>query len=100
MPTRIAVAAAVVLLIVPPAEARPVGNACTRSDHGSGNSALCRCIQQVADKTLSYSDQRRAAKLFNDPHQAQVVRSSGSSSDSAFWARYTKFAAVAEAYCS
>ena len=55
--------------------------------------------QQVANQTLSRSDQRLAASFFRDPHKAQVVRMSKRDADNAFWARYKAFTGAAEAYC-
>lgn len=95
---RIMIAAGVYMMTAPLAIAGPIDNACSRSDRGA-SSQLCGCIQQVADQTLSRSDQRRAADFFRDPNEAQEVRASKSSSDDAFWSRYTKFASTAEAYC-
>lgn len=99
MLNRIVIAVAAIALTTPLAMAGPIDSACVSSDRARGNSPLCGCIQQVANQTLSRSDQRRAAAFFRDPHQAQVVRMSKSDSDNAFWARYKKFAATAEAYC-
>lgn len=99
MLNRILIAAATVALTAPLAMAGPIDSACVRSDNDRASSRLCGCIQQVADQTLSRSDQRRAAAFFRDPHQAQVVRMSKSSADNAFWARYKRFAGRAEAYC-
>ncbi|MDB6180199.1 hypothetical protein [Paracoccus fistulariae] len=96
---RIFIAAAAIVLTAPLAVAGPIDSACVRSDRARGNAPLCGCIQQVANQTLSRSDQRRAARFFRDPHEAQVVRMSKSNSDNAFWARYKSFAARAEAYC-
>lgn len=96
---RIIIAAAAVTLTAPLAIAGPIDSACIRSDRARGNAALCGCIQQVADQTLSRSDQRRAARFFQDPHRAQEARTSDSSSDSAFWSRYQSFANSAAAYC-
>lgn len=96
---RIAIAAAAVMLTAPLAMAGPIDSACVRSDRARGNSQLCGCIQQVANQTLSRSDQRRAAGFFRDPHEAQEVRMSKRDSDNAFWARYKSFAGRAEAYC-
>lgn len=97
---RIIIAAAMLMLTAPLAISGPIDSACVRSDRAQGNAPLCGCIQQVADQTLSRSDQRRAAKFFRDPHQAQEVQTSNSHSDSAFWSRYTDFANTAAAYCS
>lgn len=87
------------LLIAPLAVAGPIDSACARSDRGASQLAVCSCIQQVADRTLSRADQRRAAGFFRDAQQAQDVRMSKSNSDNAFWARYRNFATTAEAYC-
>ena len=92
-----ALSALVLSLATSAAMAGPIERACNRAD--KGNRAVCGCIQQVADMTLSRSDQRRAAKFFSDAERAQEVRMSKSDSDNAFWARYKAFAGAAEAYC-
>ncbi len=97
---RLMIAAAAVVLTTPLAVAGPVDSACMRSERAAGNGQLCGCIQQVADMTLSRSDQRRAEKFFADAEQAQEVRMSKSDTDNAFWARYKNFATTAEAYCA
>ena len=94
------VVVAAVILTAPLAVAGPIDNACVRSDRGARNAPLCGCIQQVADMTLSRSDQRRAAVFFRDAQRAQEVRMSKTAADNAFWARYKTFAAMAEAYCT
>ncbi|MFV0300303.1 MAG: hypothetical protein ACK5IP_05395 [Paracoccus sp. (in: a-proteobacteria)] len=99
MLNRIIIAAAAVVLTTPLAMAGPIDSACLRSDRGRGHTSLCGCIQQVANQTLSRSDQRRAAEFFRDPHKAQEARTSKRDADNAFWARYKRFAGNAEAYC-
>ena len=96
---RMIIAAAAIMLTAPLAVAGPIDSACVRSDRARGNAPLCTCIQQVANQTLSRSDQRRAASFFRDPHEAQEVRTSKSNADNAFWTRYKRFASQAEAYC-
>jgi len=81
------------------AGAGAVDNACVKAGR-STDGALCGCIQQVADMTLSQADQRRAASFFTDPEKAQEVRMSDSRSDEDFWARYKSFAEAAEALCA
>lgn len=97
-------AATVVAFVVPfgagVAQAGPIERACLGSDRQGAGRAICACIQQVADQTLLGSDQRRAAKFFADPDQAQQVRMSKSDADNAFWARYKSFGAMAEVYCA
>ena len=98
MMNRLMIAAAAVALTTPLAVAGPIDSACIRSERAA-SPRLCGCIQQVANQTLSRSDQRRAASFFRDPHEAQEVRMSKSDRDNAFWARYKRFASQAEAYC-
>ena len=97
---RFLIALAALTLTAPFAVAGPIDSACVHSDRGAGNRALCGCVQQVANMTLSSGDQRRAAAFFRDPQQAQNVRMSKTGGDNAFWARYKNFAATAEAYCA
>jgi hypothetical protein len=102
--TRAAVAATVLslgLTVAPaPAAASAIESACNSSGRAAANRALCRCIQGVADATLTWGDQRRAARFFRDPDQAQQVRMSKSAADNAFWARYRAFGDMAEVYCA
>lgn len=96
-------ALAAVLAVVLPASlatAGPIQRACMASDRAAANRALCGCIQQAADATLSGSDQRRAAKFFKDPEAAHATWVSQTKADDAFWERYKAFGATAEAYCA
>jgi hypothetical protein len=81
------------------AEAGPIERACLASDRKAASRTLCGCIQQAADMTLRAGDQRRAAKFFRDPDEAQQVRMSKTDNDNEFWDRYKNFGATAEAYC-
>ena len=81
------------------AQAGIIESACLRSDRDAATRALCGCIGNVADQTLSGSDQRRAAAFFKNPAKAQEVRQSDRASDEAFWLRYKGFGDTAEAYC-
>ena len=87
------------MLCALPLYANPVEQACNASDRTASRS-LCACIGKVAAATLSGSDQRRAAKFFRDPAEAQKVRASDSRSNEAFWARYSDFGAAAQTYCA
>ncbi|MDN3713382.1 hypothetical protein QWZ10_19570 [Paracoccus cavernae] len=100
MINRLTIAAIAVVLTTPLAVAGPIDSACVKSDRGARNAPLCGCIQQVADMTLSRSDQRRAARFFVDAQQAQDARMAKSDAENAFWARYKNFASTAEVYCS
>lgn len=81
------------------AVAGPIENACNRSERQQANRALCRCIDAVAQQTLTRAEQRRAARFFTNPDEAQAVRMSRSPGDSEFWARYRSFGEAAERTC-
>ncbi len=99
--TRTMILAAVAAICVPMAvSAGPIDRACMQSARAAANPVLCGCLQQVADMTLRGTDQRRAAKLFADPEEAQQVRMSKSDRDNEFWARYKNFGTTAEAMCA
>lgn len=95
---RVILAAAIAVITAPAGIVGPIDSACMRAGR-SNSPALCGCIQQAADMTLSRADQRRAAGFFKDADKAQQVRASKRDSDNAFWARYKNFTATAEAYC-
>ncbi len=77
----------------------PIGKACIAADRRAATPALCSCVQQAASRTLSTSDQRRAAAFFDDPHSAQETRQSDNRSSEAFWLRYKKFSSTAKRMC-
>lgn len=97
---KLLLATALIAGSVTAASAGPIERACNQSARAGGNRALCGCIQQAADRTLTSRDQTRAAGFFTDPHEAQEVRQSDRRSDEEFWQRYKHFGATAEAYCS
>ncbi len=76
-----------------------IEKACSASGRAASG-AVCGCLQSVADQVLSGADQRKAARFFSDPDQAQAVRVSDSAAAEAFWNRYAAFASAAEASCS
>ena len=80
--------------------AGPIETACNRSDRPGVNRSLCRCIDQVASQTLTRSEQRRAARFFANPDEAQAVRMSRSASDNEFWRRYRAFGDAADRSCT
>ena len=76
-----------------------IGRACMMGGRDAASPQLCSCIQGVANTSLSGADQRKAARFFTDPDEAQETRASDGSRDEAFWDRYSAFAARAEAIC-
>lgn len=92
-------ATAVLILTTSMAQAGPISRACMDAGKTRNNS-VCGCIQQVANATLTSSDQRLAAKIFRKPQMAQDIRMSDSSSHEVFWKRYKVFGATASKTCS
>lgn len=76
-----------------------IGTACMAAGRSSANPALCGCVQQVANQTLSGQEQSRAAEFFAEPDRAQEIRTSDRPADERFWARYRAFADSARALC-
>jgi phytoene dehydrogenase-like protein len=77
----------------------PISKACMSSDRKARNSALCGCIQTVANQDLSGRDQRLAVSFYRDPHRAQEVRQSDRPGDESFWLRYKTYAERSEQLC-
>lgn len=96
---RVVAVAAMAAFLANPLFAEQIERACLKSERGGGKRALCGCIQDAANLTLSSSDQKRAAKFFDDPHQAQVIRQSDRRKDEVFWERYKNFGQTAEVFC-
>ncbi len=88
------------LLVPVAAFAGPIESACNASDRPNANRQVCRCIDAAARHTLTRSEQRRAARFFQDPDEAQAVRMSPTRQDNEFWARYRAFGDLAEQMCS
>ena len=76
-----------------------IGQACIAADRQAATPALCSCVQQVANQTLSNADQRRAVAFFAEPDLAQSTRQADGSANEAFWDRYTAFAETARRSC-
>ncbi len=77
----------------------PVSSACLASPRKARSRQLCGCIQTVANRTLTRSDQHLAASFFADPHRAQEIRQSDTLRHELFWEKYTEFSSNAEASC-
>ena len=80
--------------------ATQIERACMRADRKAASRALCGCIQDVADLTLSQSEQKLAASFFNDPQKAQDLRQSSNPRNERFWQRYKDFGANAGQFCA
>ncbi len=96
----IACAGMVIATLPAPVEAGVIDRACQSSGRSAATPQMCRCIQSVANSSLSRTDRKKVAKLFEDPHMAQVVRQSDKRSDETFWRRYKAFGERARLTCS
>lgn len=76
-----------------------ISNACLAADRRAANPALCSCVQQVANQSLSGREQTRAAAFFADPQLAQDTRQSDRPGDERFWLRYKAFTELATQVC-
>lgn len=88
------------ITFVTPANAKVIERACMGSDRQARSRSLCRCIQQVADFSLSRSEQKKGAKFFKKPQLAQDTRQSDRRSNEVFWKKWKAFGASAATYCS
>ncbi|MFV2003046.1 MAG: hypothetical protein ACC619_08695 [Paracoccaceae bacterium] len=73
--------------------------ACLLSDRDGNSAAVCACIQDAADLTLTGADQRLASGIFKSPQKADELPRSGRPANKQFWGRYLDFGEIAEAFC-
>lgn len=96
---RYAYLVAILLVAGGAAQADTIRQACLTADR-SAHPALCACIQDAANRTLSARDQKVAARFFSDPDEAEAMRMSKRRSHEAFWDRYQAFGDFARSLCS
>lgn len=82
------------------AEANAIRRACLKSDRAAVSRSLCTCIQNVANATLSRSEQRRGAKFFANPQELQDLKQSSSSRNSRFLKNWKNFGTAARNSCN
>lgn len=80
----------------------PIQQACQADGRRAASRARCGCIQAVADRELSASDQRRGARYFRNPAQLQNVRQNqdNNASNRRFWAAWKAYGQTAARLCS
>ncbi len=96
---RFAAAAVIVGVVASPLFANQIERACLQSDRAGTNRAVCGCIQDAANLTLTSKDQRLAATFFRNPDRAQEIRQSSQRGHTTFWQRYRNFGQTAELFC-
>lgn len=93
------IASALVLGAAGAAQAGSIESACLKADRAAATRTLCSCIEDVAKPMFSFSEERKIAKFFAEPHLTQELRQSDSRSDEAFWDQYKAFGVAARAHC-
>lgn len=96
----VAVLAVLTGALANPLFAEQIERACLKSERAGGQRALCGCIQDAANLTLTTRDQKLAASFFRNPDRAQEIRQSNRPAHEAFWERYKNFGKTAEHFCS
>lgn len=76
-----------------------IARACVDSDRRQASAQRCACVQSVAARELSRSDQARLISFFEDPELANDIKINDSRSADAFWDRYRAFTSKARAQC-
>ncbi|WP_390912567.1 hypothetical protein [Pseudosulfitobacter sp. SM2401] len=80
--------------------AGPIANACRAAGRKQASRARCGCVQAVADRSLSSTEQRRGVAFFKDPHQAQVTRQSDNPANERFWKKWRAYGTQAAKLCT
>ncbi|MDW3224360.1 MAG: hypothetical protein R8G34_16020 [Paracoccaceae bacterium] len=78
----------------------PIGSACLAQNRRSATQQRCGCIQEVANRTLTSSQQARSTRFFNEPSLLQDVRQSSAPSNVRFWEAWQRFAETSQAVCA
>lgn len=77
----------------------PIYAACRSSGRDAASAARCGCVQWVADRSLSASDQKRGAGYFQAKQALQDVRQSDRAANARFWDTWTSFGENAAQQC-
>ena len=76
-----------------------IDQACRQAARSAASPKLCRCIQKVANKSLTRGERYKVSKWFFDPHKAQQTRQSDRRKDEVLWKRYKAFGERAQKIC-
>lgn len=82
------------------ATAGEVMEAACRTSGGPGvPEGFCRCMQQVADRSLSLREQKLAAQFLRNPVRANRIKARNPKRHEAFWERYDTFQVALRRHC-
>ena len=88
-----------VLACAAPAFAGPAQKACLATERSPGP-RVCACAQQVADQTLSRSDQHIAASIIREPELFVKYQKDSSRRAQGFLTRYRLWGERVEQHCA
>ena len=77
----------------------PISSACQSAGHKQASRSRCGCVQAVANRSLSRSDQIRGASFFKDPQKAQDTRQSDNAASERFWKKWKAYGDDAARVC-
>jgi hypothetical protein len=78
----------------------PIASACRAAGRKEASRARCGCVQAVANRSLSSSEQQRGVPFFNNPQRAQDLRRSDNASNERFWRKWKEFGTQAGRMCT
>jgi hypothetical protein len=77
----------------------PIATACQSAGRNQASRSLCGCVQAVANRSLSRSEQARGAAFFRDPQKAQDTRQSNNPASERFWRKWKAYGDDAALVC-
>ena len=77
----------------------PISSACQSAGHKQASRSRCGCVQAVANRSLSRSEQIRGASFFKDPQKAQDTRQSDNAASERFWKKWKAYGDDAARVC-
>ena len=78
----------------------PIASACRAAGRKEASRARCGCVQAVANRSLSSSEQQRGVPFFSNPQRAQDLRQSDTASNERFWRKLKEFGTQAGRMCT
>jgi hypothetical protein len=78
----------------------PIASACRAAGRKEASRARCGCVQAVANRSLSSSEQLRGMPFFNNPQRVQDLRKSDTASNKRFWRKWKEFGTQASRMCT
>jgi hypothetical protein len=78
----------------------PIASACQSAGRKQATRSHCGCVQAVANRSLSRSEQIRGASFFKNPQKAQDTRQSDNPASERFWKKWKAYGTDAARQCT